>query len=327
MTGLSVIILAGGAGTRMKSKTPKHLHKIGNLEIIFHIINTAKQLNANEIVVVCSPENYDLINVNEIKTTTNNGNEHYFTNNIKKVIQKEKLGTANAAQTGYDGLEFKDNDIIIMYGDIPLVKLDTYNNMLNKLKNDVMQVGLIFKTKDISNKYGRVKIEDDKLIYNVEYKDADIITKNSDLCNGAILTVKGNYLNKVLKKIDNNNITKEYYLTDIINISNADGMVSKYILVDENEIQGINSREDLSKAENIFQNNIRKKVMENGATLIDPNSVYFSYDTEIGQDVIVEPNVVFAKGVKVENNVTIKSFVYLSNRTVKEGEIVESFTK
>ncbi|GMO56756.1 MAG: hypothetical protein Ta2D_01880 [Rickettsiales bacterium] len=324
--GLSVIILAGGAGTRMKSKTPKHLHKIANLEIISHILNTAKKLNADEIVVVCSPENIEKINIHNVNFSTNNDNINYTSDNIKKVLQPEKLGTANATKIGYDALEYKNNDVIVMYGDIPLIKVQTYQNMLEKLNNDVMQVGLIFRTRDTTNKYGRVKIEDDKLIYNVEYKDADMITRSSDLCNAAILASKGTYLDKILKKISNNNASKEYYLTDTINISNQDGFTLKYVMVDEDEQQGINSREDLSRGEAIFQDNKRKEVMENGATLIDPKSVFFSYDTEIGQDVIIAPNVVFGKNVKVENNVIIKSFSYIENTTIKENTIIKPFT-
>ncbi|MDR2527353.1 MAG: NTP transferase domain-containing protein [Rickettsiales bacterium] len=311
MSNLSVIILAAGNGTRMKSSQPKHLHKIGNLEIVSHIIKTAEELGASEIIVVCNELNSEYIN----------------NDNVKKVVQYEKLGTAHATKIGYDAMDDKDNDVVIMYGDTPLVRSATYKNMLSKLNGDTMQVGLIFKTKDITNRYGRVKVEGDRVIYNIEYKEADAIMQNSDLCNGANLASNGRYLGEILKKIKNNNTAKEYYLTDTINISNEDGYIFKYILVDEDEVQGVNSREDLSKAEKIFQDSKREQVMKNGATLVDPNTTYFSYDTEIGQDVIIEPNVVFSTGVKIKNNIIIGAFSYLKDCVIEDGEIIEPYSK
>ncbi|MDR0423128.1 MAG: bifunctional UDP-N-acetylglucosamine diphosphorylase/glucosamine-1-phosphate N-acetyltransferase GlmU [Rickettsiales bacterium] len=310
---VSVIIIAAGNSTRMNSDIPKHLHKIGGLEIIHHIIGTAEKLEAEEIIVVCNEKNVDYI----------------YSNNIKKVIQTNKNGTATATKVGFQELVNKDNDILVMYGDIPLIKQETYCKMLEKLQEkDVVQVSSVFETKNISNKYGRVQIDADRIIQNIEYKDATEEEKQNRLCNGAVLAIKGNVLKEYLERIDNNNASKEYYLTDTIKLSKLDNTISKYVIVDENEIQGINSREDLAIAENIFQDMKRKEFMTKGVTLKDPNTVYFSYDTEIEQDVIIEPNVVFLNSVKVMSNVLIRSFCYLEGDIlIEENSIVGPFAK
>lgn len=314
MSNLSVIIIAAGKGTRMKSNIAKHLHKIGNLEIILHIIRTAEKLNAQEIVCVCSDENIEQIKKN-------------ISSNIKTIIQKDRLGTAHATKVGMEAVENKDNDILVMYGDVPLIRLETYQKMIEKLNGDVAQVGLIFRTGDIKNKYGRVVVEGDRLVDNVEYKDADEQTRQSDLCNAAILAIRGRILEDFLGRIDNNNASKEYYLTDTIKLAKKDNLKSSFIIADESEVMGINSREDLSIAETIFQNGKRKEFMAKGITLVDPSSVYFSYDTEIENDVVIEPNVVFLPGVKVAKNVVIHSFSYLEDCVLEEGVSVGPFAR
>lgn len=315
MSNLSVIIIAAGKGTRMKSSVAKHLHRIGNLEMILHIIKTAEKLDAQEIVCVCSDENIEQIkkNISEKITTT---------------IQKDRLGTAHATKVGLDAVKHKNNNILVMYGDVPLVKLETYQNMVEKLNDEnIVQTGLIFKTKDIRNKYGRVITIGDKLVDNVEYKDANEKTRQSDLCNAAVLAIKGKILESFLNRIDNNNASKEYYLTDTVKLAKQDGLSSSYIIGDEDEVMGINSRFDLSIAERVFQEQKRKEFMEKGVTLVDPNSVFFSYDTEIENDVIIEPNVVFLTGVKIAKNVLIHSFSYLEDCIIEEGVSVGPFAR
>ncbi|MDD2840545.1 MAG: bifunctional UDP-N-acetylglucosamine diphosphorylase/glucosamine-1-phosphate N-acetyltransferase GlmU [Rickettsiales bacterium] len=315
MSNLSIIIIAAGKGTRMKSSVAKHLHKIGNLEMVLHIIKTAEKLKAQEIVCVCSEENVEQIR-NSIEK------------NITIIIQKERLGTAHAAKVGMEAVKNKSNDILVMYGDAPLVRLETYQKMIDKLNCiDIAQVGLIFKTKDICNKYGRVITIGDNLADNVEYKDANEKTRQSDLCNAAILAIKGNILKDFLKRIDNKNASGEYYLTDTIKLAKQDGLFSSFVIAEEDEVMGVNSRIDLAMAEKIFQDQKRKEFMEKGVTLIDPQSVYFSYDTEIENDVVVEPNVVFLSGVKIAKNVVIHSFSYLEDCIIEDGVSVGPFAR
>lgn len=315
MSNLSVIIIAGGKGTRMKSATAKHLHKIGNLEMVLHITNTAEKLNAEEIVCVCSEENIEAI-------------KSKVSDKITLTIQKDRLGTAHATKIGLEAIKHKDNDILVMYGDVPLIKLETYQKMIQKLNEmDIAQVGLIFRTKDINNRYGRVVIDGDNLVNNIEYKDADEKTKHSDLCNAAILAIKGEILTDFLNRIDNKNASGEYYLTDTIKLARKDGLFSSYIIADEDEVMGVNSRNDLSMAEKIFQNQKRQEFMAKGITMIDPDSVFFSYDIEIENDVVIEPNVVFLPKVKVAKNVVIHAFSYLEDCTIEEGVQIGPFAR
>lgn len=315
MPNLSIIIIAAGKGTRMKSSIAKHLHRIGNLEMVLHIIRTAEKLNAKEVVCVCSDEN-----IEQIKKSIGK--------NITTIIQKERLGTAHAAKVGMEAIQNKDNDVLVMYGDAPLVRLETYQKMIEKLNCvDIAQVGLIFRTKDVCNKYGRVITIGDNLADNVEYKDANEKTRQSDLCNAAILAIKGNILRSFLEKIDNKNASGEYYLTDTIKLAKQEGLFSSFIIAEEDEVMGVNSRADLAAAEKIFQNQKRKEFMEKGVTLIDPETTYFSYDTEIENDVIIEPNVVFLPGVKIAKNVVVHSFSYLEDCIIEEGVSVGPFAR
>ncbi len=315
MSKLSVIIIGAGKGTRMKSDLSKLLHKVGNLEMINHVINTAKKLDAEEICVVCSEENIEEISKN-------------IESNTKTVIQHERKGTAHATQVGFNALDHKENDILVMYGDTPLVKVDTYKHIIELLQNsNASIIDLGFHTKDTNNKYGRLITKGDELEEIIEYKDASNEVREITLCNSGVVAIKGGLLENLLKQVDNNNASKEYYLTDIIGISRKESKVCKYIIGTEDEVMGINSQEELSIAERIFQNNKRKEFMAKGITLIDPTSVYFSYDTEIENNVVIEPNVVFLPGVKVEKHVVIHSFSYLEQCKLEEGVSVGPFAR
>lgn len=315
MSNLSVIIAGAGKGTRMKSNLSKLLHKVGNLEMINHVINTAKQLDTEEICVVCSEENIEEIkkNIDEKIITT---------------IQYERLGTGHATKTGLQALKHKDNDILVMYGDMPLIKAETYKKILDLLHNsNASIVNLGYECGDPNNRWGRFITEGDKLEKIIEYKDADESVRKLTLVNAGILAIKGGILEDLLSKVNNNNASKEYYLTDIIQIANQENLICKYVVDDDEGILGVNSREELSIAEKVFQNQKRKEFMANGVTLIDPQSVYFSYDTEIGKDVIIEPNVVFLKNVKIGNNINIHSFSYLEDCVLEDGVSVGPFAR
>ncbi|MDR1499147.1 MAG: NTP transferase domain-containing protein [Rickettsiales bacterium] len=314
MRGLSVVILGAGAGVRMNSAISKPLHKIGNLEMVNHVIKTAQSLDVEEIIVVVS-------NDNKIQMEVAIGN-------IETVIQSAKNGTADAARTGFTKIKHKDNDILIMFGDVPLIKKETYEAMLSKLDDSCAAAILAFHTSDIKKKYGRLMLNDKgELERIVEYKDASETERNNNLCNAGIFLVRGNLLEGFLGEINNNNASNEYYLTDIVSVAKKHGYGVNFSLAEENEVMGINSREELAAAEAAFQRNKRKEFMANGVTLVDPESVYFSHDTEIGNDVVVEPNVVFLPRVKVQNNVQIKAFSYLEGCEIKSGAVVGPFAR
>lgn len=313
---LSVIILAAGMGTRMKSKLSKLLHKIAGREMVSHVANTAKNLNASEINVVASENNCPLIKkaLGSIKTNCS--------------IQKERNGTAGAVKVALKKLNPTDN-VLVMYGDVTLVRTETYQKMVDMIsdkKNKVEIIVLGFHTGDTKNKYGRLIYgKNNSLKRIVEYKDATEAERNITLCNSGIIAVKYKVLKDLIKKVKNNNASKEYYLTDIIGLAAEAGMTCKYIEADESEVMGVNTRKALAEAERLMQNRFRDKFMSEGVTLIDPSTVYFSCDTEIGKDVVIYPNVFIGEGVKIADNVTIKSFNFLENCTIKENISVGHF--
>lgn len=313
---LSVIILSAGKGTRMKSSLSKLLHKIGNLEMANHVINTARKLDVEEIVVVASEEN-----INELQNN--------LANDLKFVIQYNRNGTGGATKVGTQKLSNKENNVLIMYGDVPLIKAETYQKMLDNLDQTNSVVSILgFNIEDTTKKYGRLIIKNNNELEKItEYKDASDIERQITLCNAGIVAVKGKYLDDFLSKINDNNASKEFYLTDIIEIARKQNLKCSFIIADEKEVMGVNSQEELSIAEKVFQDSKRKEFMAKGVTIIDPNSVYFSYDTELENNTIIEPNVVFLPKVKVEHNCTIKSFSYLEGCTIKSGCKVGPFAR
>lgn len=315
---LSIIALAAGKGTRMKSNISKPLHKVGNLEIINHVVNTAKKLDMEEMSLVVSDKNK-----NEIENIIDE-------KNIKITIQKDRNGTGSAAKAGLNMISNRENNILIMYGDVPLIRSETYKNMLKYLKNDDNDIIVLgFYTEKITNAYGRLIIDkNNKLTKIVEYNDATIEERNNNLCNAGIYVIKNSILlESLLNSIDNKNASKEYYLTDIIEIAQKMNLKCSYCLADEDEVIGINSKEELARAEAIFQDKKRKEFMANGVTLIDPKSVFFSYDTEIENDVIIEPNVIIKADVKIRSGVNIRSFSYLEACQIMEGAIIGPFAR
>lgn len=313
---LSVIILAAGRGTRMKSCFSKLMHKIGNLELANHTINTARKLNTQEIVAVVSEDN-----INELQSN--------LANDIKFIVQHDRNGTGGATKIGLQKIAYKNNDILVMLGDVALVKPETYQKMIDTLHNtnSVMCV-LGCYISDLNKRYGRLMIKPNNELDKItEWKDLREEDRTINICNAGSVVVNGAYLEEFLSKLNNNNAGGEFYLTDIIEIARKQNLKCSYIVADEDETIGVNSREELAKAETIFQNYKRKEFMEKGVSLIDPKTVYFSSDTEIENDVIIEPNVVFLRGVKIESNVRINAFSYLEKCYLKSGVSIGPFAR
>lgn len=311
----SIIILAAGKGTRMKSDKSKLLHKVGNLELVNHAINTSKKLNYDEIVIVASEENKDELAKN-------------VDNRIKITVQKDRLGTAHAAKIGYESVKYKKNNILVICADTPLVRSETYQMLLDKLQNDTVVTVLGFNVKDITSRYGRLIVSNNNELQQIiEFKDATPEERNIPLCNGGITAINGEYFDKLMEKIDNKNASGEYYLTDMVKIAKDYGLKCSFAEATEEEVMGVNSRLDLAQAEEIFQNMKRKEFMAKGVTLLDPKTAYFSYDTEIENDVVIEQNVVILPKVKIMKGCTVKAFSYLENCTLENNVSVGPFAR
>lgn len=308
----AIIILAAGKGTRMKSSLPKVLHSVCGKPMIGHVLDTASYLKPTRIVTVLS-EGME-------------GVSHAIEHISEVAIQKEQLGTADAVKPALEALKGFKGNILILYADTPLIEKITLNGMLEKLEEaDVVVLG--FRPEDPAE-YGRLIVnEAGELIKIVEYKDASPSERKNHLCNSGVIAAKSETLFKLIDKIDNNNAKGEYYLTDLISLAVADKKKCAFLEGYEEEVLGVNNRVQLSEAEYIFQQRLRYAAMIEGATLIDPETVYFSHDTKVGQDVVIHPNVTFGPGVWVDDRVEIKSFCHIEGAKISQGCIIGPFAR
>lgn len=315
---LSIIILAAGKGTRMKSSLPKVLHKISGREMLNLAIDCAKKLKPTNICVVISQE------MEKFKAEISK--KHPQTDIIFS-IQKQQLGTANAVESGVETLKEIGDQVLVLYGDTPLIKSETLEQMIENIceeKNSVCVLGFNCKS---ANKYGRLVVEKNELLKITEFKDASESVKKITLCNSGVVAIDGAKAKNFLGQIDNKNASEEYYLTDIVAVARANGSSCGFIQTNEEEVMGVNSRIELAKAEKIKQKEMRQNLMESGVTMHNPKSVYLSFDTQIGNDVIIHPEVVFGVGVKISSNVEIKSFSHIEEATISSGAIVGPFAR
>jgi bifunctional UDP-N-acetylglucosamine pyrophosphorylase/glucosamine-1-phosphate N-acetyltransferase len=302
----------------MKSDKSKVLQKVAGLEMVCHIAKNMRAANVGRIMLVVSAANRESIEAVVIPK------------NIETTLQTNIAGTASATKVGLDGLGTQRGHILVTCGDTPLVRRETYEKMISLLDNtDSSIVILGFHTDDVTNQYGRLILGDDGRLKKItEYREATDAQKNNSLCNAGVYAIKNSeLLNQFIRSVKNNNSASEYYLTDIIEIAVAQNYECSFILVEEREALGVNTRKNLAAAENSFQSMKREEIMAGGVTLTDPSLVFFSHDTEIGADVIIEPNVMFMGGVKVHNNVHIKSFSYLEGCELENGATVGPFAR
>lgn len=312
-SNIAIIILAAGKGTRMKSSLPKVLHSIGGRAMIDHVIDISLSLSNNLPIVVIS---------NELS--------HFKSNLSEKAciaIQENQLGTGDAVKSA---LSFLPNDIdkvAVLYADTPLIKASTIEDMLTKL-DDTNKVCVLGFNPDDPAEYGRLVVNDNGSLDSiVEYKDADDNQKQISLCNSGVIAVDGKLISSFINKIDNKNANNEYYLTDLVEIARNEDFNCSFVEAQEDEVLGVNNRMQLSEAEYIFQTRMRNKFMLSGVTMIDPKSVYFSYDTQICNDVVIEPNVFFGNKVVVESGVKIKAFSHIEGSIIGKNSVIGPFAR
>ncbi len=311
----AVIILAAGKGTRMKSDLPKVLHPLGRSPLLHHAMQTARNIEAEQTLIIAG---HGAEAVSEAAQD--------FDEDAIVVIQKEQLGTGHAVAQAHEALADFEGDVFILYGDTPFVSADSLQKMGEARANGDAVVVLGFHCPP-PHGYGRLVVENGKLSKIVEAKDASEEELENSFSNSGIIAVDASVLFDLVSSLKNNNASGEYYLTDIVDAAVAKGLSTSAIECSEDEALGINSREELARAEEMFQSMKRRAVMENGATLFAPETVYFSRDTEIGRDVVIEENVVFGPGVTVENGARIRAFSHLEGAHVGEGASVGPFAR
>ena len=303
MKKISVIILAAGKSTRMKSSKVKVLHSIAGRPIINYINDIAKKNSSSGIYYVCSKETENYIKKNFPESKT--------------IIQKNKLGTAHAVQCTKNFIKKDNNDVIVLFGDVPLIKDSTIKKLI-KFRKKSKTIGSIvaFKSNNPFG-YGRVILKNGFIKSIVEHKNATTHEKKINLCNSGILICESKYLFSRLNNISNNkNNKKERYLTDLCELAFNEKKPFSFVECSETEVLGINSRKQLIELDLKFQKIIKDKLIKNGATLIQPETIRVSYDTILGKDVIIEPNCIIKKGVKINKSTSVFSGTYLEECSI-----------
>jgi len=305
-TTLNIVILAAGQGTRMKSSMPKVLHSVACKPLVQHVIDTSKKLNPETINVVYGHGG------EQVQQQINDSE-------INWVLQAEQLGTGHAVDQVKDQL--KDNQLVlILYGDVPLIKEETLNNLLGQAKDGF---SLLTVKLNKPQGYGRIVRDENGLVKNItEEKDASEEIKKISEVNTGILAVKAELLKKWLSQLDNNNAQQEYYLTDIIAMAVKDGYTVETTQPDnEYEVMGVNNRMQLAELERHYQNEQANKLMQGGVTLADPSRIDIRGTLTHGQDISIDINVVFEGNVSIGSNVSIGA-----NCVIKDSKIADGVT-
>ncbi len=312
---LAVIILAAGKGTRMKSALHKVLHPLGGRPMLHHLMDRLEVLRPVRKVIVVGAGKEQV--------------EQSVGDRAEIVVQEPQFGTGHAVQVTRDQLDGFSGDILVLYGDVPLLSSDTLKKLLDKRHSDQNPAVVVlgFEPED-TRAYGRLVVDDQGgLISIVEHKDATEGERAIGLCNSGIMALDGARMFELLDCLDNENAAGEFYLTDIVAIARSRGYECAVSMASESEVIGINSRSELAEAEAIFQTAKRQEFMDGGVTLLDPSSVYFSHDTQIGADVTIEPNVFFGPGVVIGENVTIRAFCHFEGATIGKDATVGPYAR
>ena len=313
---LALVVLAAGKGTRMKSDLHKVLHPIAGRPMLEHLLDSARKLTPEREVVVAGHGREQL--------------EKALRDRATIAVQEPQLGTGHAVQQAEQALAGFDGDVLILYGDVPFVRTETMRAMIERLHApDAPAVVVLGFEPEDPLQYGRVLAHDDgRIAMMVEYKDADEEQRACRLCNSGLMAVKSTDLFDLLGKVGNDNAQGEYYLVDIVNIATLEGRDCAVIVTDDpDEVGGINSRGELAEAEARWQKKRRVQAMADGVTLIAPETVFFAWDTQLGRDVTIEPNVVFGPGVSVADNVTIHAFSHLEGATLETGTSIGPYAR
>jgi bifunctional UDP-N-acetylglucosamine pyrophosphorylase/glucosamine-1-phosphate N-acetyltransferase len=313
-TRAAAIVLAAGKGTRMKSSLPKVMHRIAGRTLIGHVLDHLAPLDLARIIAVIAPGMDDVA-----KEVAPHG----------VAFQAQQLGTGHAVGSARQALQDFTGDILVVYGDTPFVSTETLRRMFarRREKDDPAIVVLGMRPVDPSG-YGRLVLGADGTLERiVEHKDASDAERAIGLANSGVMAIDGAVVWRLIDRLDNKNAKGEFYLTDIVAFARQDGRRCAVVEAPAEELLGVNSRSELAAAEALFQTRARMAAMENGATLIDPASVFFAADTRLGRDVVIGPNVQFGPGVEIADNVEIRAFCHIEGARIESGATVGPFAR
>ncbi len=311
---LAVIVLAAGKGTRMKSDLHKVLHPIAGHPMLLHLLGAIGEVGVARTVIVAGDRREQIE-----AALAGNGSE--------VVVQEPQLGTAHAALQAKAALADFSGLVLVCFGDVPFLAATTVQRLCNALASGAKVAVLGFRPADTAA-YGRIIADADGTVRKmVEHKDASYEERAVNLCNSGVIVAHSDDMWRLLEAVGNDNAAGEYYLPDVATNAIAEGARVVVVETDEVEVMGINSRAELAEAESRWQQRRRKQAMDDGASLIAPETVWFAWDTQLGRDVLVEPNVVFGPGVSVADSVKIRAFCHIEGATLASGVEVGPYAR
>ncbi len=309
----AAIILAAGKSTRMKSKTSKVLHKVGGKPMLNWVADLARDVGVEKLVCVVGEANQDVRKAAEAL-------------GMEIAVQEPQLGTGHAVLAAKDNFKDFDGVVTILYADNPLIRAETAEQVYTLLEQGADLAVLGFESED-PTPWGRLVMDGDELTAIVEAKDASEAQKKITFCNSGVISASSADMFSALARVTNDNAKGEYYLTDVVEILRKDGRKTVAASADEKEVFGVNSRSDLATIEQYFQTRMRNHFLENGVTLRDPETTYFSHDTEIAGDADIGANVVFGPGVSIAEDAVVHPFSHLEGASIGKGAVIGPFAR
>jgi bifunctional UDP-N-acetylglucosamine pyrophosphorylase / glucosamine-1-phosphate N-acetyltransferase len=309
------IVLAAGEGTRMYSTRPKVLHAVAGRSLLAHVLTAVAGIEPAATAVVIGPGQDDV--AAEAKRVLPHATVF---------VQRERLGTAHAVLAAKAAIERGADDVLVVYGDTPLIRPETLRLLRAPLAEGAAVAVLGFRPSAPSG-YGRLVTKNGQLVRIVEDADASAQDKAIGLCNAGVMAFDGNSALAILERIGNRNRKGEFYLTDAVEIARGMNKTVVAVEVEEDDVRGINSKKELAEAEAVAQQRLRQAALDAGVTLVAPETVFLAADTKFGKDVVVEPYVVFGAGVSVGDGAVIHAFSHVTGATVGKGASVGPFAR
>ena len=309
------IVLAAGEGTRMRSSTPKVLHPVAGQSLLAHVLSATPKGAGTSLAVVIGPDHEAV------------GEEaRRYRPDAETFVQRDRQGTAHAVLAARAALARGSDDLIIAFGDTPLISAATFERLRAALKGGATLAVLGFRAADPAG-YGRLLVENGRLIAIREEADASPAERDVTLCNAGVMAFDGRRALALLQKIGNANSKREYYLTDAVTIVRDEGLEAVVIETSEDEVRGINTKAQLAEAESVMQARLRKSAMDAGVTLIAPETIFLAADTTFGKDVTIEPFVVIGPGVSVADGAVIHSFSHIVQASIGKKASVGPYAR
>ena len=313
---LLTVILGAGKGTRMKSAHPKVMHALAGRSMLGHVMATASAAGASSLAVVVGPD---------MDQVAAEARKHAAAAQV--FVQTNQRGTGDAVLAARAALKEHAGDVLVMFGDTPLITVETTRKLVAALDGGAHVAVLGFHAADPTG-YGRLLTDADGTLVAIrEHNDASAAERAVTLCNSGLIAFRVPDLVGLLERITPHNAKGELYLTDAVELARASGLKAVAVTGSEDEMLGINSRAQLAEAERIWQDRARARFMAEGVTLIDPKTVWFSHDTTIGQDVIIQPNVFFMPGCSVADNAEINANSHFEGAQIGSGTRIGPFAR